>query len=94
MFGIGMSELLIILGLALILIGPKKLPELARSLGKTLGELRRATDDLKETIAEEIEPIREEIPDKEELKKALEKNLLGEDEEEKDTETAKDTKPQ
>jgi sec-independent protein translocase protein TatB len=94
MFGIGMSELLIILGLALILIGPKKLPELARSLGKTLGELRRATDDLKETIAEEIEPIREEIPDKEELKKALEKNLLGEDEEKKDTETAKDTKPQ
>jgi sec-independent protein translocase protein TatB len=94
MFGIGMTELLVILGLALILIGPKKLPELARSLGKTLGELRRATDDLKETIAEEIEPIREEIPDKEELKKALEKNLLGEDEEEKDTETAKDTKPQ
>jgi len=93
MFGIGMSELLIILGLALILIGPKKLPELARSLGKTLGELRRATDDLKETIVEEIEPIREEIPDKEELKKALEKNFLGEDEEEKDTETAKDNKP-
>ena len=93
MFGIGMTELLIILGLALILIGPKKLPELARSLGKTLGELRRATDDLKETIVEEIEPIREEIPDKEELKKALEKNFLGEDEEEKDTETAKDNKP-
>lgn len=93
MFGIGMSELLIILGLALILIGPRKLPELARSLGKTMGELRRATDDLKETIAEEIEPIKEEIPDKEELKEALEKKFLVEEEEQdKKTEAEKDPK--
>ena len=56
MFGIGMPELLVILGLALLLIGPKKLPQLAKSLGKTLGELRKATDDLKETISEEIDP--------------------------------------
>lgn len=90
MFGIGMSELLIILGLALILIGPKKLPELARLLGKTLGDLRKATDDLKETIAEEIEPIKEEIPDKEELKEALEKQFLGEEEDEKEAKADKD----
>jgi len=48
MFGIGMPELLLILGLALIVLGPKKLPELARALGKGLAEFRRATDELKE----------------------------------------------
>jgi TatA/E family protein of Tat protein translocase len=48
MFGIGMPELVLILGLALIVLGPKKLPELAKALGKGLAEFRRATDDLKE----------------------------------------------
>ena len=48
MFGIGGPELLLILGLALIVLGPKKLPELARALGKGLAEFRRATDDLKD----------------------------------------------
>jgi TatA/E family protein of Tat protein translocase len=48
MFGIGMPELLLILGLALIVLGPKKLPELAKALGKGMAEFRRATDELKE----------------------------------------------
>ena len=48
MFGIGIPELLLILGLALIVLGPKKLPELARALGKGLAEFRRATDELKD----------------------------------------------
>ena len=48
MFGIGMPELLLILGLALIVLGPKKLPELALALGKGLAEFRRATDELKD----------------------------------------------
>jgi len=48
MFGIGMPELLLILGLALIVLGPKKLPELAKTLGKGLSEFRRATEDLKD----------------------------------------------
>jgi TatA/E family protein of Tat protein translocase len=47
MFGIGMPELLLILGLALIVLGPKKLPELAKALGKGIAEFRRATDELK-----------------------------------------------
>jgi Tat protein translocase TatB subunit len=50
MFGIGMPELLLILALALIVLGPKKLPELARALGKGMAEFRRATDDLKDEL--------------------------------------------
>lgn len=87
MFGIGMPELLVILGLALILIGPKKLPQLAKSLGKTMGELRKATDDLKETISEEIDPIKDEIPTKRELEQAVKKQFLEGGEERSKTKT-------
>jgi len=50
MFGIGMPELLLILAIALIIIGPKKLPDLAKSLGRTLREFKKATNEFKETI--------------------------------------------
>jgi Tat protein translocase TatB subunit len=50
MFGISFNELLIVLALALIILGPDKLPDLARSLGKGLGELKRATDDVTKSI--------------------------------------------
>lgn len=56
MFGIGLPELLIILGVALIVIGPKRLPEVARTLGKGLAEFRRATDGFKESILLEEPP--------------------------------------
>ncbi len=48
MFGIGGPELLLILAVALIVLGPKKLPELAKALGKGLAEFRRATDEIKD----------------------------------------------
>ena len=55
MFGsVGMPELLIILVIALIIFGPRKLPELGRSLGKSLGEFKRASNELRNTLEEEV----------------------------------------
>ena len=55
MFGsIGMPELLIILVIALIIFGPRKLPELGRSLGRSLGEFKKASNELQRTLEEEI----------------------------------------
>ncbi len=50
MFGIGTPELILILVIDLIVIGPKKLPDIAKALGRALGEFRRATDELKENL--------------------------------------------
>jgi TatA/E family protein of Tat protein translocase len=50
MFGISMPEMLLILAVALIVIGPKKLPDLARSLGRALGEFKKATSDFKNSL--------------------------------------------
>jgi TatA/E family protein of Tat protein translocase len=50
MFGIGMPEMILILAVALIVIGPKKLPDLAKSLGRALGEFKKATNELKDSL--------------------------------------------
>src|SRR5579883_3281678 len=52
---IGSGELLFILVAALVLFGPRKLPELARSLGKSLNEFKRASEDFKQTWQREVE---------------------------------------
>jgi sec-independent protein translocase protein TatA len=54
---IGMPELILILVIALIVFGPKKLPEIGRSLGKGLAEFKKASDDLKQSIQKEVEGL-------------------------------------
>lgn len=77
MFGnIGFPELLIILAIALLIFGPKKLPEVGRSIGKALREFRKTSDEIKEKIEEEIQV--DEFRDiKEEFKKDIEGNEEG-----------------
>src|SRR2546430_16830939 len=64
-FNLGMSEIVVILVVALVFLGPKKLPELASGLGKMIRELRKATADIKneieldETIRKPVEELRE-----------------------------------
>jgi len=53
MFGIGFPELLLIMAIALIVLGPKRLPDLARALGRGFSEFKRATDELKQTFEAE-----------------------------------------
>jgi len=55
MFGIGMPELMLIFVIALLVFGPKELPRIARTLGKAMAELRRASDELRDGIQREIE---------------------------------------
>ncbi len=65
MFGIGMQEIMVLLVIALVVIGPKKLPEMAKALGKGYGEFRRAFEDMRSSInvdmktEEEKERLRE-----------------------------------
>lgn len=55
MFGIGMPELLVILVVALLVLGPKRLPEVARSLGRGMAEFRRASNELRQTLTAPLE---------------------------------------
>ncbi len=50
MFGIGMQELLVIFVIALLVLGPKRLPEVARALGRGVREFRKATSEIKESV--------------------------------------------
>jgi TatA/E family protein of Tat protein translocase len=54
MFGLGMQELLVILVIALIVVGPKQLPEIAKSLGRGLAEFKRTADEFQSTVLADV----------------------------------------
>ncbi|XPV75392.1 MAG: Sec-independent protein translocase protein TatB [Desulfovibrio sp.] len=83
MFGIGSTELVIILIVALVVIGPQKLPELMRSLGKGIAEFRQMGNDVKNTLDREVENA-----EQQKRKKEAEKELFPEDKKGEKTETA------
>jgi Tat protein translocase TatB subunit len=83
MFGIGLPELIVIMVVALLVVGPSKLPDLARSLGKTFQEFKRMADDVKETLEEETTVVKtsseQQVENKEEPeKKASDKETVQE----------------
>jgi TatA/E family protein of Tat protein translocase len=68
MFGIGLPELILIMAIALIIIGPKKLPDLARALGKGMAEFKKATQEIKDSLEfdeafEEVKDIKNDLVD-------------------------------
>jgi sec-independent protein translocase protein TatB len=86
MFGIGMPELLLILAIALIVIGPKKLPDLAKSLGRAFAEFKRATSDLKDSleIDSELKDIKKTFHDmSDEIKNAIDVDVDNKPEDQK-----------
>ena len=88
MFGsIGMTELIVIMVVALVVIGPKRLPELARTLGKALGDFKRATSDFQNSFSVEddydLDVLDEEVKEKDK-KAGAESSEDDEGEEEED----------
>lgn len=105
MFGLGMPEILLILAIALIVIGPQKLPELAKTLGRAMGEFKRSAQDLKRSIDMDTtikdvksstsdlkDVIKDVRPKKARPKKSTEKDTTGDDNI-KDTPSSEGTAP-
>jgi len=61
MFGLGIPELIVIFVIALVVFGPKKLPDLGRALGKGIAEFKRATEEVKETIETEVRSVENKV---------------------------------
>jgi sec-independent protein translocase protein TatA len=81
---LGFSEMLVIFIVALLVFGPKKLPELGKSLGKGIREFRKATDDLKSTWEEQVRevenPVKEVTRDIQQVGNDMKSDFYGSDE--------------
>ncbi len=76
MFGIGLPEMILILALALIVVGPDKLPDLARSLAKGIMELKKTAEGLKDQLQAEGNPLDDIRPDLEDAAKSFKSHML------------------
>ncbi len=79
MFGIGLPEMIVIMAVALVVVGPDKLPELARSLAKGVNELKNTMNQLKENLSEETKVISSVQEDLKKTTGALAGSLLDND---------------
>lgn len=77
MFGIGLPELILILALALIVVGPDKLPDLARSVAKTILDLKNTANTLKESLNEHGNPLDEIKPELENAARSIKEDIIG-----------------
>jgi sec-independent protein translocase protein TatA len=96
MFGIGTPELIVILVIALIIFGPKNLPKIGRSLGKSLREFKKATNDLTSAMEEDLTgPPRNITPKvQQEIEEEEEQEQNSEKEEKTDPDNARPASPQ
>ncbi|TFG76740.1 MAG: twin-arginine translocase subunit TatB [Thermodesulfobacteriales bacterium] len=79
MFGIGTTEILIVLVIALLLLGPKEIPKIARTIGRGMRELERAKDELKKTIEFEAERDNPDSPENAEDEDPVDKDQVDKD---------------
>jgi sec-independent protein translocase protein TatA len=69
MFGLGIPELIVIFVIALVVFGPKKLPELGKSIGRAMAEFKKASEDFQESVRTEMREVEREASVKEEIKR-------------------------
>lgn len=90
MFGIGSTELLVILVIALLVLGPKNLPKIAQTLGKAMGQFQKVSKDFQRTLNTEI-ALEEEADKQKEQKRLIAEQAAKKAQDEQNTILAKAT---
>jgi sec-independent protein translocase protein TatA len=83
MFGLGIPELIVIFVIALVVFGPKKLPELGKSIGRAMAEFKKASEDFQESVRTEMREVERETSVKEDLKR-IEQGVMADTEKTED----------